>query len=230
MRKTVGATRSQEPTGAITHATYSCDSQSIYASFGDGSVGVLSATTLRLRCRINPTAYLPSNITSNNSRVYPLVVVAHPSERNQFVLGLSDGGVHVLEPLQFEEKWGTLPPSDNDAGLSITTGQELEEKLEQSTVMASSITSPHQPIIFASTSSINKDGNWAKALEALETMGRSGIEVSVSTWNSIMASCVRYGDEVLAFETLRRMSVLGLALKPNSATFNTSVFVTDRHC
>ncbi|KAF5192005.1 Pentatricopeptide repeat [Thalictrum thalictroides] len=54
-----------------------------------------------------------------------------------------------------------------------------------------------------------------------------------------MAGCVRYGDEVLAFETygdevlafetLRRMSVSGLALKPNSATFNTllSLLPTD---
>ncbi|KAF5196985.1 Pentatricopeptide repeat-containing protein, partial [Thalictrum thalictroides] len=74
-----------------------------------------------------------------------------------------------------------------------------------------------------------QNGNWVKALEALEIMGKSGIEVSVSTWNSIMAGCVRYGDGVLAFETLRRMSVSSLALKPNSATFNTllSLLPTD---
>ncbi|PIA42393.1 hypothetical protein AQUCO_02000089v1 [Aquilegia coerulea] len=119
----------QEPSVTITHATYSCDSQSIYASFGDGSVGVLSATTLRLRCRINPTAYLPSSINSNNSRVYPLVIAAHPTEPNQFALGLTDGGVHVLEPLESEGKWGTLPPSDNGAGPSIATGQGSSEQL-----------------------------------------------------------------------------------------------------
>ncbi|KAF9615189.1 hypothetical protein IFM89_022451 [Coptis chinensis] len=113
----------QESSVPITHATYSCDSQSIYASFGDGSVGVLTAITLRLRCRIHPTAYIPSNISSNNSRVYPLVIAAHPTEPNQFALGLTDGAVHVLEPLESEGKWGSLPPSDNGAGSSIAAGQ-----------------------------------------------------------------------------------------------------------
>lgn len=51
----------REASGPITHATYSCDSQSIYVSFEDGSVGVLTASTLRLRCRINQTAYLHPN-------------------------------------------------------------------------------------------------------------------------------------------------------------------------
>ncbi|ONH98012.1 hypothetical protein PRUPE_7G223200 [Prunus persica] len=51
----------REASGPITHATHSCDSQSIYVSFEDGSVGVLTASTLRLRCRILPTAYLPPN-------------------------------------------------------------------------------------------------------------------------------------------------------------------------
>uniref|UniRef100_A0A5B7B7A1 Putative topless-related protein 4 isoform X2 n=1 Tax=Davidia involucrata TaxID=16924 RepID=A0A5B7B7A1_DAVIN len=107
----------RESSGSITDATYSCDSQSIYASFEDGSVCVLTSTTLRLRCRINPTSYLPSN---PSSRVYPLVIAAHPSEPNQFALGLTDGGVHVLEPLESEGKWGTMPPLENGAGPSIT--------------------------------------------------------------------------------------------------------------
>jgi len=51
----------REASGPITHATYSCDSQSIYVSFEDGSIGVLTASTLRLRCRINQTAYLNPN-------------------------------------------------------------------------------------------------------------------------------------------------------------------------
>ncbi|KAF6158223.1 hypothetical protein GIB67_015017 [Kingdonia uniflora] len=101
---------------AVTSATYSCDSQSIYASFSDGSVGVFTSTTLRLRCRVNPTAYISSNLSSsNNSRVYPLVIAAHPSEPNQFALGLTDGGVHVLEPLESEGRWGTTPPPENGA-------------------------------------------------------------------------------------------------------------------
>ncbi|KAF8389129.1 hypothetical protein HHK36_025815 [Tetracentron sinense] len=109
----------RESSGPITHATYSCDSQSIYVSFNDASVSVLTSTTLRLRCRINPTSYLPSNLSS---RAYPVVIAAHPSESNQFALGLNDGGVYVLEPLESEGKWGNLPPTENDAGPSIASG------------------------------------------------------------------------------------------------------------
>ncbi|XP_059433655.1 topless-related protein 4-like [Corylus avellana] len=105
--------------GPITHATYSCDSQLIYVSFEDGSVGVLTASALRLRCRIFATAYLPSN---PSIRVHPLVIAAHPSEPNQFALGLTDGGVHILEPLESEGKWGTSPPTENGAGPSTTSG------------------------------------------------------------------------------------------------------------
>ncbi|XP_027066382.2 topless-related protein 4 isoform X1 [Coffea arabica] len=107
----------REASGPITHATYSCDSQSIYVSFEDGSVGVLTASSLRLRCRINPAAYLPTN---PNLRVHPLVIAAHPSEPNQFALGLTDGGIHVFEPLESEGKWGTLPPIENGTGPSTS--------------------------------------------------------------------------------------------------------------
>ncbi|XP_028060914.1 topless-related protein 4-like isoform X2 [Camellia sinensis] len=109
----------REASGPITHATYSCDSQSIYVSFEDGSVGVLTASSLRLRCRISPNSYLPTN---PSLRVYPLVVAAHPSEPHQFALGLTDGGVHILEPLEAEGKWGTHPPNENGAGSSTTAG------------------------------------------------------------------------------------------------------------
>lgn len=53
----------QDSTLAITNAVFSCDSQSVYACFEDGSVNVFSASamSLKLRCRIHPTAYLPSN-------------------------------------------------------------------------------------------------------------------------------------------------------------------------
>ncbi|KAJ7978950.1 Topless-related protein [Quillaja saponaria] len=109
----------REATGPITYATYSCDSQSIYVSFEDGSVHILTASTLRLRCRINATAYLPPN---PSLKVFPLVIAAHPSEANQFVLGLTDGGVHVLEPLDSEGRWGSPPPTENGAGPSTTLG------------------------------------------------------------------------------------------------------------
>lgn len=107
----------------ISHATYSCDSQLIYASFFDGAVGVFHAGSLRLRCRISPSSYLSPSVSSG---VYPLVIAAHPSEPNQFALGLSDGGVHVLEPLESEGKWGTGPPVENglasNASTVLTTG------------------------------------------------------------------------------------------------------------
>ncbi|XP_047329931.1 topless-related protein 4-like [Impatiens glandulifera] len=105
----------REVSGPITHAAYSCDSQSIYVSFEDGSIGVLTAVNLRLRCRINPSAYLPSN---PSLRGHPLVIAAHPSDPNQFALGLNDGGVCIIEPLESEGKWGTSPPHENGAGPS----------------------------------------------------------------------------------------------------------------
>ncbi|PKA49230.1 Topless-related protein 1 [Apostasia shenzhenica] len=104
---------------AVTHATYSCDSQIIYASFTDGSVSVFTST-LRLRCRISPTAYLNASSSSN---VHPVVIAAHPIEPSQFALGLTDGGVQVLEPLESEGKWGSTPPPDNSVGATSTSSQ-----------------------------------------------------------------------------------------------------------
>lgn len=108
-----------ESKGPITHAMYSCDSQSIYVSLEDGSVSILTASNLRMRCRINPNAYLPPN---PSMRVYPLCIAAHPSEANQFALGLTDGGVCVLEPLESDGQWGTSPPAENGAGTSNASG------------------------------------------------------------------------------------------------------------
>lgn len=59
----------------------------------------------------------------NSTRLYPVVVAAHPSEPNQFALGLTDGGVHVLEPPESEGKWGTAPPLpvENGGGLGVSS-------------------------------------------------------------------------------------------------------------
>lgn len=46
----------------ISHATFSCDSQMVYASFLDASVCVFTAAHLHMRCRINPSAYLQNSI------------------------------------------------------------------------------------------------------------------------------------------------------------------------
>ncbi|KAG2334477.1 hypothetical protein Bca52824_005657 [Brassica carinata] len=100
-----------EATSPITSGTYSGDSQSIFVSSEDGTVYVFTASNLRLRCRINPTAYLPSD---PSSRVYPLVIAAHPSESNQFGVGLSNGHVYAVEPSESEGTWGTSPPGSTD--------------------------------------------------------------------------------------------------------------------
>ncbi|KAK9666379.1 hypothetical protein RND81_14G181000 [Saponaria officinalis] len=113
----------RESSSAITDATYSCDSQSVFVSSEDGSVSVLVASTLTLRCTINPAAYLPSN-----PRTFPVSIASHPSEPNQFAVGLSDGWVQVLEPIESEAKWGTPPPSENGAGPSVSSATAASDQ------------------------------------------------------------------------------------------------------
>eukprot|EP01018_Ginkgo_biloba_P028115 Gb_27991 [translate_table: standard] len=98
---------------SISYATYSCNSQLIYASFCDGNIGVFDAETLRPRCFVAPTAYLSPGTSS--STACPRVVAAHPHEPNQFAIGLADGTVRVLEPIESEGKWGISAPPDNGA-------------------------------------------------------------------------------------------------------------------
>ncbi|CAN0897774.1 Topless-related protein 4 [Linum grandiflorum] len=112
----------------ITDATYSCDSQSIYVCFEDGSVGVITAQHLTLRCTIGSSAYLPT--PNPRLRVYPVVIAAHPSEPNQFSLGLTDGGVYVVEPLESEGKWGTSPPAENGAAPSTSGAVGSEQQAQ----------------------------------------------------------------------------------------------------
>ncbi|KAG6537079.1 hypothetical protein ZIOFF_002160 [Zingiber officinale] len=96
----------------ISHAIYSCDGLSVYAGFSDGAIGVFEADSLRLRCRIAPSAYLPASIQSAGS-THPVVIAAHPTESNQIALGMSDGAVYVLEPSDMDPKWGSAPPQEN---------------------------------------------------------------------------------------------------------------------
>ncbi|CAK9883179.1 unnamed protein product [Sphagnum jensenii] len=105
---------------SISNATYSCDSQLVYAGFVDGSVGVFDAESLQPRCRLSPSVHIPQGVS--NSTVYPLVIAAHPVEPNQFALGLSDGGVQVLEPLESEGKWGVGLPSENGTPTGVPSG------------------------------------------------------------------------------------------------------------
>jgi len=57
---------------------------------------VFDAESSMSHCRIAPSAYLPSGMNSSNA--YPLSRCINPSEPNQFALGMTDGGVHVIEP------------------------------------------------------------------------------------------------------------------------------------
>ncbi|KAI5063925.1 hypothetical protein GOP47_0020595 [Adiantum capillus-veneris] len=112
----------------ISNATYSCDSQLVYASFCDGSVGVFEGESLRLQCRLAPSVYLTPGPSSS---VYPLVIAAHPTEPNQFALGLTDGGVQVIEPLEAEGRWGLVPPLEsvtNGAMSSVTSSAAVTEQ------------------------------------------------------------------------------------------------------
>lgn len=97
----------------ISSAIYSCDGLLLFTGFSDGAVGVFDADSLRLRCRIAPSAYISSSISSSNSTAYPVVIAAHPSDPNQFALGMSDGSVHVIEPADADPKWGGSAPQEN---------------------------------------------------------------------------------------------------------------------
>lgn len=44
----------------ISSAIYSCDGLLIFTGFCDGAIGIFDADSLRLRCRIAPSAYLSS--------------------------------------------------------------------------------------------------------------------------------------------------------------------------
>lgn len=97
----------------ISFASYSCNSQLVYVSFCDGNIGVFEADNLRLRCRISPSAYLSPGAANSNPPVHPFVMAAHPQEPNQIAVGLTDGSVKVIEPLESEGKWGVLVPGEN---------------------------------------------------------------------------------------------------------------------
>ena len=72
--------------------------------------------------------FLVSNNAFYSLRVYPLVIAAHPSEPNQFALGLTDGGVHILEPNESEGRWGSPPPTENGPGPSAASGATASEQ------------------------------------------------------------------------------------------------------
>lgn len=120
----------------ISYAAYSCNSQLVYATFCDGNIGVFDADSLRLRCRIAPSVYLSQAALNGSQPVYPLVVAAHPLDSNQIAIGLSDGSVKVIEPIESDGKWGSSPPIDNGilngrTGSSSTTSNHTPDQTQR---------------------------------------------------------------------------------------------------
>ncbi|CAM8905476.1 unnamed protein product [Rhodiola kirilowii] len=103
---------------SITHAAYSCDGESIFVAFENGNVQILTSSTLELKCIIKPASYIPP-VRSHTA--FPVVVAAHPLDPNQFALGLSDGVVAVLEPLEEDGMWG-MPRVESQSGPSASPG------------------------------------------------------------------------------------------------------------
>jgi len=85
---------------AISSAVYSSDGLMVYAGFRDGAIGIFEAESLRLRCRIAPSAYVTSSVPSGGGIVYPMDVATNPWYPNLITVGMSDGAIHVLEPLE----------------------------------------------------------------------------------------------------------------------------------
>nr|GMD23105.1 protein TPR1-like isoform X14 [Ipomoea batatas] len=98
----------------ISSATYSCNSQLVYASFKDGNIGVLDADTLRPRCHIAPSAYLSQVISNRSEAAFPVVIAAHPEEPIQFAVGLTDGSVKVIQLLKSQVEWEVPSPQNNE--------------------------------------------------------------------------------------------------------------------
>lgn len=95
--------------GSITSATYSCDCGQVYASFCDGNIAVLDAHCLELRCRITSYAYVPRELKEKpgTEKLHACVIAAHPKRPNNLALGLSDGTICLIEPVELGGTWGS---------------------------------------------------------------------------------------------------------------------------
>ncbi|MED6124037.1 hypothetical protein PIB30_055207 [Stylosanthes scabra] len=78
----------------ICQATLSCDSNTIYAILGDGTVRMFDASNLQTFCRINSSAYLPQTLSLS---IKPVSIAASPRKPFQFAVGLSNGIVKMFE-------------------------------------------------------------------------------------------------------------------------------------
>nr|GMD78212.1 protein TPR2-like isoform X2 [Ipomoea batatas] len=112
----------------ISSAIYSCDGMLVFAGFSDGAIGIFDADSFRLRCRIAASAYISSSIGSSSGSAFPVVIAAHPSDANQFALGMNDGSVNVIEPSDAEPKWGSSTSQDNGSLPSIPSSSALNSQ------------------------------------------------------------------------------------------------------
>ncbi|KAG8375814.1 hypothetical protein BUALT_Bualt10G0139500 [Buddleja alternifolia] len=97
----------------ISDAAFSCDGELVYAAMRDGILIILDASDLAPRYEIDPSSYLPPLLLSSCYNVDLLVIAAHPKKPNQFALGLSNGDVVVIEPVESQGTWSVLPSMDN---------------------------------------------------------------------------------------------------------------------
>ncbi|KAF3654306.1 Topless-related protein 2 [Capsicum annuum] len=85
-----------------------------------GNLSVLWPTNLNFTC-----------LSSGSGATFPVVIAAHPSDSNQFALGMSDGAVHVMEPSDAEPRWGGSSSQDNGAMPSIPSSSALNSQLSE---------------------------------------------------------------------------------------------------
>ncbi|GAB4836949.1 hypothetical protein Ancab_001861 [Ancistrocladus abbreviatus] len=104
-----------EPWALISGATFACNGQLIYCSFTYGTVCIVASSSFRLDRRILPTAYLPSGVSP------PVLIAVHPRLPTQFALGLTNGEIFVLEPLEEVGKWDALPHAERGSSSTPLT-------------------------------------------------------------------------------------------------------------
>ncbi|KAK0571084.1 hypothetical protein LWI29_010705 [Acer saccharum] len=106
----------------ISQATFSCDSQMVYAGFVDGTIIIFDASKLELKCTFGYSFTVGCSIDA-----YPNAIASHPQKPTQFAVGQTDGTIIVFEPEEPEGEWFVLPRDD----ISPLQPPSLPESSEQ---------------------------------------------------------------------------------------------------
>jgi len=86
---------------------------------------------LLISSRIIPNRCLLSRVFCSQN-IYPFVVAAHPQEPNQFAVGMSDGSIKVIEPIEPNGRWGVSASSvDNRTTSPSITNNSNSEQLQR---------------------------------------------------------------------------------------------------